>query len=105
MEDTGMDAMQSRAALAEARRTVTIVNERGLHARASAKFVATAQNFESSVFVRRGSELVDASSIMDLLMLAAGPGTDVEIEARGADAEAAVVTLAALVAGRFGEER
>ena len=85
-------------------RSVTIVNERGLHARASAKFVALAQTFDAQVFVRRGGETVDACSIMDLLMLAAGPGCAIEIEARGKDAAAAVDALAALVESKFGED-
>jgi phosphocarrier protein len=85
------------------RRTVTIANERGLHARASAKFVSAAQMFEASVRVRRGQEVVDASSIMDLLMLAAGPGSEIEIEARGPEADAALAALCGLVESKFGE--
>ncbi len=85
------------------RRNVTIINERGLHARASAKFVAMAQEYNVRVLVRRGTETVDASSIMDLLMLAAGPGTELEIEATGPDASAAIDALCDLVDCKFGE--
>lgn len=93
----------AKAAPERARRVVTICNERGLHARASAKFVNTVQQFDAVVRVRRGAETVDASSIMDLLMLAAGPGSELEIEAFGAQAEPAVAALCALVEGKFGE--
>ncbi len=86
-------------------RTVTVSNVRGLHARASAKFVATAQKFDASVHVRRSGELVDGSSIMDLLMLAAGPGVELRIEASGPDADAALDALADLVESKFGEGR
>lgn len=87
------------------RRTVEIVNERGLHARASAKFVRTAANFEAEVRVSKDGQTVDARSIMGLMMLAAGPGCCIDIEAEGEEAEAAVDALAALVAARFDEER
>ncbi len=86
-------------------RTVEIVNERGLHARASAKFVKCAAQFEAQVSVSRDGHTVDAQSIMGLMMLAAGPGSTIEIAAEGPDAEAAVAALAALVEGRFEEER
>ncbi|HET9160366.1 MAG TPA: HPr family phosphocarrier protein [Caulobacteraceae bacterium] len=88
-----------------ARRTVEICNERGLHARASAKFVKLASTFDAEVRVGRDGSLVDARSIMGLMMLAAGIGCTVDIEAEGPDAEQAVEALSALVAGRFDEER
>ena len=88
-----------------ARRTVSICNERGLHARASAKFVKMAAGFNAEVRVGKDGTMVDARSIMGLMMLAAGIGCEVEIEADGPDEEAAVEALAALVAGRFDEER
>ncbi|HEX8232781.1 MAG TPA: HPr family phosphocarrier protein [Caulobacteraceae bacterium] len=88
-----------------ARRTVGICNARGLHARASAKFVKLASTFDAEVRVTRDGQTVDARSIMGLMMLAAGPGCEVELEAEGPDAEAAVEALAELVAGRFEEER
>jgi phosphocarrier protein HPr len=87
-----------------AARTVEIVNKRGLHARASAKFVKTASGFDAEVRVTKDGQTVDARSIMGLMMLAAGPGCCIEIEAEGAEAEDAVAALEKLVAGRFDEE-
>ena len=89
----------------QAVRTVEILNERGLHARASAKFVKLASEFDAEVTVSRDEQKVDARSIMGLMMLAAGPGCQVEIAAEGPDAQAAIDALAELVAGRFDEER
>ena len=85
-------------------RTVEIVNKRGLHARASAKFVKLASGFDAEVRVSKDGQTVDARSIMGLMMLAAGPGCCIDIEAEGADAEAAVAALQELVAGKFEEE-
>ena len=85
-------------------RTVEIVNKRGLHARASAKFVKLAGTFDAEVRVSKDGQTVDARSIMGLMMLAAGPGCCIDIEAEGAEAEAAVTALEALVAGRFEED-
>ncbi|MGF1461757.1 MAG: HPr family phosphocarrier protein [Maricaulaceae bacterium] len=82
---------------------VEIRNRRGLHARASAKFVRLASVFQAEIAVTRGESEVDARSIMGLLMLAAGPGSEIEIRADGADADAAVKALTALVAEGFGE--
>jgi phosphocarrier protein len=87
-----------------AARTVEIVNKRGLHARASAKFVKTASAFDAEVRVSKDGQTVDARSIMGLMMLAAGPGCCIDIEAEGSEAEQAVDALAALVSGRFDEE-
>ena len=89
----------------KAARTVEIINERGLHARASAKFVKLAGGFDAEVMVTRDGQTVDARSIMGLMMLAAGPGCHIEISAEGSEAEAAVEALAELVAARFDEER
>ena len=86
-------------------RTVEICNERGLHARASAKFVKLAASFDAEVRVGRDGHMVDARSIMGLMMLAAGIGSTIEISAEGAEADAAVEALAELVAARFDEER
>jgi phosphocarrier protein len=86
-------------------RTVEVVNERGLHARASAKFVKLAGEFDAEVTVTRDGQTVDARSIMGLMMLAAGPGSSIDIAAEGADAQAAVDALADLVSARFHEER
>jgi len=88
-----------------AKAVVEIVNERGLHARASAKFVKLAGAFQSQVKVTKDDQTVDALSIMGLMMLAAGPGCRIEIVADGVDAPAAVGALAQLVETRFEEER
>ena len=85
-------------------REVEIVNKKGLHARASAKFVQTAEQFDADITVTRGSESVGGTSIMGLMMLAAGPGVTITISATGADAAAAVEALCALIASRFGED-
>lgn len=85
-------------------RTVEIVNKRGLHARASAKFVKTASAFDAEVRVSKDGQTVDARSIMGLMMLAAGPGCCIDIEAEGVDAEAAVAALEQLVSARFDED-
>ena len=82
-----------------------ICNERGLHARASAKFVKAASTFQSDVKVTKDGATVDALSIMGLLMLGAGPGCTIDIEAEGPDAEQAVEQLSALVECRFEEEK
>ena len=87
------------------RRTVEICNERGLHARASAKFVKLASGYDAEVRVGRDGSMVDARSIMGLMMLAAGIGSTVDIEAEGPQAQEAVEALAALVESRFDEER
>lgn len=86
-------------------RTVEVVNERGLHARASAKFVKTAAAFDAEVRVSREGTSVDAQSIMGLMMLAAGPGSTLEITAAGPDAETALDALCRLVEERFDEDR
>lgn len=84
-------------------KTVTICNQRGLHARASAKFVAEAAKFDARITLARDGEEVQADSIMELLMLAAGPGAQVTIRADGGDAEAALDALSALVECGFDE--
>jgi phosphocarrier protein len=85
-------------------RVLEICNKKGLHARASAKFVQTVEAFDADVKVTRGGETVGGTSIMGLMMLAAGPGTTITVEAFGHDAEAAMAAIEALVTGRFGEE-
>jgi phosphocarrier protein len=87
-----------------ATRVVEIINKRGLHARASAKFVKTATSFDAEVRVTKDGQTVDARSIMGLMMLAAAPGCSIEIEAEGPEAERVLDALEALVAGRFEEE-
>jgi len=83
---------------------VPIVNKRGLHARASAKFVQCAERFEAQILVEREGQTVAGTSIMGLMMLAAAPGTSVKITARGPQAAEALEALRALIEGRFGEE-
>ena len=85
-------------------RELLITNKRGLHARASAKFVQMVEKFDAEVWVTRGSETVGGTSIMGLMMLAAGPGISITIKAIGKDAAKAVETLCKLVEGGFGEE-
>lgn len=84
-------------------RRLEIVNMRGLHARASAKFVQCAEQFEADITVSREGQSVPGTSIMGLMMLAAAPGCCIEVAASGPQAEAAVEALAALVADGFGE--
>jgi phosphocarrier protein len=91
------------AADGEVVRELPIVNKRGLHARASAKFVACVDRFNVSMKVSRCGETVDGTSIMGLMMLAAAIGTSVTVRATGPEAAAAVDAVAALVADRFGE--
>ena len=87
-----------------ATRTVDIINKRGLHARASAKFVKMASTFDAEVRVSKDGQTVDARSIMGLMMLAAGPGCCIEIEAEGPEAAPALEALTALVSARFDED-
>lgn len=85
-------------------RTVTICNARGLHARASAKLVKAVSPFDAEVRLVRDDQSVDARSIMGLLMLGAGLGSQLEIVAEGTDAQAALDTVVALIEARFDEE-
>jgi phosphocarrier protein len=85
-------------------REVEIVNKKGLHARASAKFVQHAENFDAAIIVSHRGETVGGTSIMGLMMLAAGIGSTISIKATGKDAAKAVEDLVALVSDRFGEE-
>lgn len=85
------------------RTTVTISNRLGLHARASAKLTKLASTFGSDIFMSRNGRRVNAKSIMGVMMLAAGIGTDVEIEADGGDEQQAMTALLALINDKFGE--
>jgi phosphocarrier protein len=85
-------------------RTLTICNKRGLHARASAKFVKCAETFDSEITVSKDGQSVGGTSIMGLMMLAAAPGSTIEVTARGPDADAALAALADLVECGFGED-
>jgi phosphocarrier protein HPr len=84
-------------------RRVTVVNRRGLHARAAVKFVNMAEQFVADIEVARDNMVVVGTSIMGLMMLAAPAGSELEIRARGREAKAALDALAALVAGGFDE--
>ena len=85
-------------------RVLEICNKKGLHARASAKFVQTVEKFDCEVKVKRGHEVVGGTSIMGLMMLAAGPGTTITVAAAGNDAEAALAAITELVESKFNEE-
>ena len=84
-------------------RVLEICNKKGLHARASAKFVQTVERFDADVRVTRGQDRVGGTSIMGLMMLAAGPGTSITVAATGKEAAEVVEALALLVASRFTE--
>jgi phosphocarrier protein len=87
------------------KRTLTIVNVKGLHARASRKLAELALGYDSTrIMVRREDEEADARSLMDLMMLGAGIGQEIEIEARGPQAEEALAAVEALVIAKFHEE-
>jgi phosphocarrier protein HPr len=83
--------------------SITISNKLGLHARASAKFTKLAGGFRSEVFMTRGDRRVNAKSIMGVMMLAAGNGTEVQLEVEGEDEQAAMGALLALINDKFGE--
>jgi len=85
-------------------RVFGICNKRGLHARASAKFVQTVEKFDADVRVSRGGETVGGTSIMGLMMLAAAPGTSITVEASGKEAAEVIEALATLIGSRFGED-
>jgi phosphocarrier protein HPr len=81
-----------------------IANSRGLHARASAKFVKCAEQFDAEILVSRDSQTVPGTSIMGLMMLAATPGSSIQVTAAGPQAIAALDALGALIADKFGED-
>ena len=85
-------------------RELPIINKRGLHARASAKFVQMVERFTAEVWVTKGGETVGGTSIMGLMMLSAGPGTTITVSAVGAEAQAALDAITELVASKFNEE-
>lgn len=85
-------------------REIPITNKRGLHARASAKFVQMAERFRADITVTRNNETVGGNSIMGLMMLSAGPGSSVIVSATGPEAREAIEALTALVTTKFGEE-
>ena len=81
----------------------SIVNKLGLHARAAAKLTHLAGTFQSEIWISRSGRRVNAKSIMGVMMLAAGQGSTVKLEAEGADADKALATLTQLIADKFGE--
>ena len=85
-------------------RELSICNKKGLHARASAKFVQTVERFDADVKVTRGSETVGGTSIMGLMMLAAGPGSTITVEASGKEAAEVIDAIESLISGRFDED-
>ncbi|MBB5053123.1 phosphocarrier protein [Afipia massiliensis] len=85
-------------------RELPIINKRGLHARASAKFVQTAEKFDAELTVTRNGESVGGTSIMGLMMLSAGIGTTISVAASGREAQAAMDAITELLANKFGEE-
>jgi phosphocarrier protein len=85
-------------------RVLAICNKKGLHARASAKFVQTVEKYDAEVRVTRGSETVGGTSIMGLMMLSAAPGTSITIQATGNQAAEVIEALTALIGSRFGED-
>jgi phosphocarrier protein len=85
-------------------RVLEIVNKKGLHARAAAKFVQTAEKFNAQLQVASDGEAIDGTSILDLLMLAAAPGTSITVTAKGPQAGEAMEAIVALVNSGFGEE-
>ena len=85
-------------------RELPIINKRGLHARASAKFVQMVERFNAEVWVTKGHETVGGTSIMGLMMLSAGPGTSILVSAIGPEAQAAIDAITDLVASKFNEE-
>jgi phosphocarrier protein len=92
------------AGIGALRRTLPIANKRGLHARAAAKFVRTAGQFDSTIRVSFKGQEVSGLSIMGLMMLAAGIGSEIELSCAGRQAAEAMAALSALVEGKFGEE-
>jgi phosphocarrier protein HPr len=86
------------------KRTLRILNKRGLHARAAAKFVRMAGQYDAAVRVSHGGQSVSGLSIMGLMMLAAGIGSDIEIQVSGPQATEAMTALSELVTQKFGEE-
>jgi phosphocarrier protein HPr len=92
------------AAAATAKRVVKICNQKGLHARAAARFVKAAHGFDAEIWVRKNGTVVSGRSIMGLMMLAAASGAELQISAAGPEADSAVETLARLVECKFDED-
>ena len=101
---TGEAAPDAGAPSGAVSREIPIINKRGLHARASAKFVQMVERFTADVTVTRNGEAVGGTSIMGLMMLSAGPGTTILVSAKGPEAQAALDAITELVGNKFGEE-
>jgi phosphocarrier protein HPr len=101
-EECAADEQQFRAGAIICK--LAICNRKGLHARASAKFVQAVEKFDADVRVMRGCEIVGGTSIMGLMMLAASPGTSITVEATGTEAKEVIEALTALINSRFGED-
>lgn len=102
--DSGADAPADPPPPGAVRRVLPIINKKGLHARASAKFVQTVEKYDADVTVTRCGETVVGNSIMGLMMLSAGPGCSITVDANGAEAEQVVDALEQLLATKFGED-
>ena len=100
----GRPAAAAPEVAATVRRACTICNQKGLHARAAARFVKTAAQFDAEIWVRKNGTAVSGRSIMGLMMLAAAAGAVIEITATGQDAAPAVETLARLIECKFDED-
>jgi phosphocarrier protein HPr len=103
-EPCGNPMEAAAAAAATAKRIVTICNQKGLHARAAARFVKAAHEFDAEIWVRKNGTIVSGRSIMGLMMLAAASGVELQISAAGPEADSAVETLARLVECKFDED-
>lgn len=99
-----MSESSTDAAIGAAKRTLTIANKRGLHARAAAKFVRTAGQFDSVIRVNFKGQEVSGLSIMGLMMLAAGIGSEIELSCSGRQAGEAMAALSTLIESKFGED-
>ncbi len=86
------------------KKTITIINKLGLHARAAAKFVQIASGFHAEIYVYSGHKEVSGKSIMGIMMLAAGKGAEIEIKTNGPDEDAAMTALEKLISDKFGED-
>ncbi|PCJ86376.1 MAG: HPr family phosphocarrier protein [Hyphomicrobiales bacterium] len=103
-QNSSISASENTRSADGLQRTLTILNARGLHARASAKFVKCAEAFDAAITVSRDGHTVGGTSIMGLMMLGASPGSVVQLAGNGPDAITALDALEALINGRFGEE-
>jgi len=104
MNELVTDKLQQAAGEEPMSREFAIINKKGLHARATAKFVQCCEKFDAVITVSRGDETVGGSSIMGILTLGAGQGSTIVVTAAGPQAKAALDALEALVANRFGED-